>query len=220
MSSVASFLYSQAGPLVSPHTIPYESLNPESSAAFNRERGSISPTPGGADVIHFSEREKGSNLPVRILSVPDDRSRFNSCIHSYHKFDHGHASEVMEYMNREMLQLARMSRDACNAKIQYNRLRAQELEKMRSLVEDEIEASQACLTQVERQIGQIRKRLYASGGMASIDINQRQQHWSSLFRGPPSIGSDSDESEVESSYHGSECSFSYHNSVFPPSSSS
>ena len=70
-------------------------------------------------------------------------------------------------MNSRTLNLARLSRDAYTAKLQYQRIRMEELEMMKAIVEDECEETQVLLNQTERQIGQIRKQLYSSGGIAA-----------------------------------------------------
>lgn len=71
-------------------------------------------------------------------------------------------------MLRKQLDIARLNRDAYTAKIQYQRIRMQELEMMRSLVEDECEETQVLLTRTERQIGEIRAQLCRSRGMSAI----------------------------------------------------
>lgn len=123
--------------------------------------------------------------------------------------------EVKEYMNTQMLRIARTSRDAHNTKIQYHRIRLRELDMMRSLVADELEESQISLDEVERQIGHIRKRLYASGGTASIEQCGK---WSGLFDASSCAGFACDESESGSSYRGSGCSVNDHDNILTPSS--
>lgn len=66
-------------------------------------------------------------------------------------------------MLRKQLGVARLSRDAYTAKIEYQRKRMQELEMMKSLVEDECEETQVFLTKTERQIGQIRAQMCRIG---------------------------------------------------------
>lgn len=126
-----------------------------------------------------------------------------TCIYFYHKLeddsDSERTSEVKKYMDTQMLHLARQSRDAYNAKIQYQRLRLQELEMMRCFTEDELAESEVSLRQVERRLGQIRKRLYANGGIPGID--QCRMQWSGLFRvdGSSCAGSACDQPNTGSS---------------------
>lgn len=79
-----------------------------------------------------------------------------------------------------MLSLARLNRDACTAKMQYQRIRMQELEMMRAIVEDEYEETQVSLSRAEGQIGQIRKQLYDSGGITAC---RKTGQWPRLFHG-------------------------------------
>ncbi|KAF8414433.1 hypothetical protein L210DRAFT_3509235 [Boletus edulis BED1] len=157
--------------------------NPKPTAtSIDRKRGSTpsSATPRGERAIRLSKRRK------RLDTSSDDEQ----------------SPEVREYMNTQTLHIARMSRDVHTARVQYHRLRMRELEMKRSFVEDELEESQASLSRVERQIGQIRKRLYDSGCAASVD--QSRQQWTGLFNSSPLATFAFDEPEAESSYQGSE----------------
>ncbi|KAI9568309.1 hypothetical protein HD554DRAFT_2260079 [Boletus coccyginus] len=59
--------------------------------------------------------------------------------------------EVRDHMNKQMLDLARMTREVYAAKMQYQRLRMQELEMIKLVMGDELEETQGCLNQMERQ---------------------------------------------------------------------
>lgn len=61
--------------------------------------------------------------------------------------------EVSEHINRQRLGMARLSRDAYTAKMEYQRLRMRELEMMRALVEDEYEETQASTRRCVRLVG-------------------------------------------------------------------
>lgn len=63
-----------------------------------------------------------------------------------------------------MLQLARASRDAFTARLQYHRLRLKELELMCSVVTDECEVAETFVKKAEWQIGEIKHILNREGG--------------------------------------------------------
>ncbi|KAI9453752.1 hypothetical protein HD554DRAFT_2043271 [Boletus coccyginus] len=74
--------------------------------------------------------------------------------------------EVRDHMNKQMLDLARMTREVYAAKMQYQRLRMQELEMIKLVMGDELEETQGCLNQMERQVGQIHQDLLDSGAIS------------------------------------------------------
>ncbi|KAG9309379.1 hypothetical protein JVU11DRAFT_10621 [Chiua virens] len=81
-------------------------------------------------------------------------------------------------MNQKMLSLAQLSRSICTAKMHYQHLRMQELEMMKEVVENQYEDTQFSLNQTHRQIGEIRRQLYNSGGITACG---ETGPWSSLF---------------------------------------
>lgn len=62
-----------------------------------------------------------------------------------------------------MLELSRISRQTFAAKMEYQRLRAEELELITSLMKDEMEESQAHVTKADLQIGSLRNSLHDAG---------------------------------------------------------
>ncbi|KAG1793489.1 uncharacterized protein HD556DRAFT_1443604 [Suillus plorans] len=67
------------------------------------------------------------------------------------------------YFNQRMLELSRISRRTFAAKMEYQRLRAEELELITSLMRDEMEESQAHLKRADLQIGSLQNSLHNAG---------------------------------------------------------
>lgn len=99
--------------------------------------------------------------------------------HVFIKFNTDQTPEVRDYMATRMLHLARISRDVFTTKIRYQRLRMQELQMMQSILVDELEASQVSLDRMEGQIGEIRKQVYSTGGVANTASSK--ERWSRLL---------------------------------------
>ncbi|KAF8119597.1 hypothetical protein EV363DRAFT_1176118 [Boletus edulis] len=58
-------------------------------------------------------------------------------------------------MNKQMLDLARMTREVYVARMQYQRLRMQELEMIKLVMREELEELGGYLNQMECQVGRI-----------------------------------------------------------------
>lgn len=86
-------------------------------------------------------------------------------------------------MNKLALGLARTSRDVCMAKIQYQRLRLQELELIKAFIGDELEETQGCFSQMEHQVSQIHQDLL---GSRAVEPGSNTGQWA-RFRPPPSL---------------------------------
>ncbi|KAG1845033.1 hypothetical protein C8R48DRAFT_678255 [Suillus tomentosus] len=78
-------------------------------------------------------------------------------------YTYDRSSEAEIYFNQRMLELSRISRRAFAAKMEYQRLRTEELELMTSLLKDEMEESQGHLTKTDLQIGSLRNDLHDAG---------------------------------------------------------
>ncbi|KAG2156323.1 hypothetical protein DEU56DRAFT_750864 [Suillus clintonianus] len=76
-------------------------------------------------------------------------------------------SETSNYLNERMLELSRVTRRAIATRLRYQRLRAHELDLMKSIHEDETELTQTELKTVDHQIGSIRNML-REGGVVAI----------------------------------------------------
>ncbi|KAG6370924.1 hypothetical protein JVT61DRAFT_10771 [Boletus reticuloceps] len=68
-------------------------------------------------------------------------------------FDNGRDCEVRDHMNKQMLDLARMTREVYVARMQYQRLRMQELEMIKLVMREELEELGGYLNQMECQVG-------------------------------------------------------------------
>lgn len=109
-------------------------------------------------------------------------------------------------MEKQILHLARKSREVYAAKISYQRLRMEELEMIRSIMQDQLEVSQVYLNGSERQIGQIRQGLFSKGGIAGGKTGSTEQ-WTRVLEVDASsrVNYDSDsDSDAASSYCGSD----------------
>jgi hypothetical protein len=62
-----------------------------------------------------------------------------------------------------MLELSRISRRALAARMEYQRLRTEELGLITSILRDELEESRSCLIKADLQIGSLRNNLYDAG---------------------------------------------------------
>ncbi|KAG1853533.1 hypothetical protein C8R48DRAFT_675806 [Suillus tomentosus] len=80
-----------------------------------------------------------------------------------HTFD----SNTTNYLNERMLELSRITRRALAARVRYQRLRAHELDLIKSILEEETELSQKQIHSIDLQIGSIRNMLQ-DGGVTSI----------------------------------------------------
>lgn len=74
-----------------------------------------------------------------------------------------------------MSELARVSRRTRAAQMEYQRLRAEELRLIRSIMEDEVEESNAYLNRTDLQIGSVRNDLF-NAGVAAIGSNGSKYH--------------------------------------------
>ena len=85
------------------------------------------------------------------------------------KFDNSRNPEVRDFMNKRILELARVSREVYIAKMRYQHLRMRELEMMKAVMGDELEETQGYLNQMDGQVGEIHEDLF--GGLAESGSN-------------------------------------------------
>ncbi|KAG1883458.1 hypothetical protein F4604DRAFT_1920662 [Suillus subluteus] len=67
------------------------------------------------------------------------------------------------YFTEHMLELSRVSRQTFAAKIEYQRLHAEELELITAIIRDELEESKGHVTKADLQIGSLQNDLYDAG---------------------------------------------------------
>ena len=69
-------------------------------------------------------------------------------------------------MNKQILDLTRMTREVYAAKMQYQHLRMQELELMKLVMGNELEETKRYLDEMECQVGQVHQDLLDSGAIS------------------------------------------------------
>ncbi|KAG1780996.1 hypothetical protein EV702DRAFT_1250538 [Suillus placidus] len=78
-------------------------------------------------------------------------------------FTSDRSADATIYFTKRMLELSRVSRQALAARMEYQRLRTEELGLITSIVHDELEESQSRLIRADLQIGSLRNDLYDAG---------------------------------------------------------
>ncbi|KAG1791084.1 uncharacterized protein HD556DRAFT_1486976 [Suillus plorans] len=117
-------------------------------------------------------------------------------------------SETSNYLNERMLELSRVTRRVIATRLRYQRLRAHELDLMKSIHDDETELTTTELKTIDLQIGTIRNMLREGGVVAignmgyGFDPGDHELHQSSDASDNESIrmlgsGSDASCSELD-----------------------
>lgn len=140
----------------------------------NGEQSPTNPAKTIARALTFP-RNKSCSKHLYVFQI----STFSLYPHDYLKFNAARTPEVRDYVAKQMLHLAQMSHEVYNAKLHYQRLRVKEMELIQGILQDEVEENQACVNQMECQVGEIRRHVYNIGGMEHIDITR--ERWSRLL---------------------------------------